>query len=64
MSDQELRNKINRELLERQYNDVFNQPKISRGREYTNNILETAEIALPLVSSALAIALAIKELRG
>ena len=64
MSDQELRNKINRELLERQYNDVFNQPKISRGREYTNNILETAEITLPLVSSALAIALSIKELRG
>lgn len=64
MSDQELRNQINRELLERQYNDVFNQKKTSKGREYTKNILETTGTVLGVTSSALGIALAIKELRG
>lgn len=65
MSDQELRQKINRELLERQYNDVFGkeeEPKISKGREYTNKILETAGMVLAVTSSALGIALAIKQL--
>lgn len=64
MSDQELRNQINRELLERQYNDVFNQKKASKGREYAKNILETTGTVLGVTSSALGIALAIKELRG
>lgn len=64
MSDQELRNQINRELLERQYNDVFNQKKVSKGREYAKNILETTGTVLGVTSSALGIALAIKELRG
>lgn len=64
MSDQELRNQINRELLERQYNDVFNQASVSKGREYAGKILDTAGIVLPIASSALAIALSIKELRG
>lgn len=65
MSDQELRQKINRELLERQYNDVFGKeeaPKISKGREYANKILETAGAVLAVTSSALGIALAIKQL--
>lgn len=65
MSDQELRQKINRELLERQYNDVFGKeeaPKISKGREYANKILETAGTVLAVTSSALGIALAIKQL--
>lgn len=62
MSDQELRSQINRELLERQYNDVFNQKKVSKGREYANNILETTGTVLGVTSSALGIALAIKEL--
>lgn len=65
MSDQELRQKINRELLERQYNDVFGKeeaPKISKGREYANEILETAGTVLAVTSSALGIALAIKQL--
>lgn len=64
MSDQELRNQINRELLERQYNDVFNQKKVSKGREYAKNILETTGTVLGVTSSALGIALAIKDLRG
>lgn len=64
MSDQELRNQINRELLERQYNDVFNRKKVSKGREYAKNILETTGTVLGVTSSALGIALAIKDLRG
>lgn len=64
MTDQELRQQINRELLERQYNDVFNQKKVSRGREFATNMLETTGSVLAVTSSALGIALAIKELRG
>lgn len=64
MTDQELRNQINRELLERQYNDVFNPPQVSKGREYAGKVLESAGTALALTSSALGVALAIKELRG
>lgn len=64
MSDQELRNQINRELLERQYNDVFNPVSVSKGREYAGKILDTAGVVLPIASSALSIALYIKELRG
>lgn len=64
MTDQELRQQINRELLERQYNDVFNEKKVSRGREFATSLLNTTESVLAITSSALAIAMAIKELRG
>lgn len=64
MTDKELRDQINRELLERQYNDVFNPPKVSKGREYVGEVLETAGTVLAITSSALGVALAIKELKG
>lgn len=64
MTDQEMRNQINRAMLERQYNDMFNPQKESRGREYASRTLETAGNVLAVTSSALGIALAIKELRG
>ena len=64
MTDQELRQRINRELLERQYNDVFNERKVSTGRQFATSILNTTGSALAITSSALGIALAIKELRG
>mgnify|MGYP003308742615 CR=1 FL=1 len=64
MSDQEMRTKINRELLERQYNDVFNPQKTSRGREYAKTTLSVAGDVLAVGASALGIALAIKELKG
>lgn len=67
MTDAELRQRINRELTERQYNDLFGtveQPKISKGREYATNILSTAGNVLALTGSALSVALAIKELRS
>ena len=64
MTDQELRAKINRELVELQYNDVFNPPQVSKGREFATSLIETVGPLLGVTSSALGIALAIKELRG
>lgn len=64
MTDQQMRNEINRALLERQYADMFAPKKVSRGREVTGKILEVAGTTLGVASSALGIALAIKELRG
>lgn len=67
MSDQELRQRINRELTERQYNELFGKeesPKISKGREYTSKILDASGQILVTTGSILSIALAIKELRS
>ena len=64
MTDQEMRNQINRALLERQYNEMFAPKNVSKGREYASKVLETTGVLLGLGSSALGIALAIKELRG
>lgn len=64
MSDKEMRDQINRAILEKQYNDMFAPQKTSKGREYASDFLETAGNVLAVTSSALAIALAVKELRG
>ena len=67
MSDQELRQAISREQLERQYNDLFGETesaKISKGRQFARDTIETAGTVLAVGSSALGIALAIKELKG
>lgn len=64
MSDQEMRNQINRALLERQYNDMFAPQNVSKGREHAAKVLETTGTLLAIGSSALGIALAIKELKG
>lgn len=64
MTDKEMRDQINRAILERQYNDMFAPQKSTRGREYASKILETAGSVLAIGSSALGIALAIKELKG
>jgi hypothetical protein len=63
MTDQEMREQINRAMLERQYNDMFNPQKESKGREYASRTLETAGNVLAVTSSALGIALAINELK-
>lgn len=62
MSDKELRDQINRELLERQYNDVFNPPKINKGRETAGKILETTGDVLIVAGSAVGLALSIRQL--
>lgn len=64
MSDQEMRSRINRAMLEKQYNDMFAPQKTSRGRECVSKVLETTGTVLAIGSSALGIALAVKELRG
>ena len=67
MTDKELRDRINRELLENQYNNLFAPeiaPRISKGRDFAKKTLDVAGTALTLTSSSLAIALAIKELKG
>ncbi len=66
MTDKEMRDQINRELLERQYQQLFSevdQPKVSKGRAAVKSILSVAGDTLALTGSSLAIALAIKELR-
>lgn len=64
MTDKEMRDQINRALLEKQYNDMFAPQNTSRGRDYANQILDSAGDVLAITASALGIALAIKELRG
>ncbi len=66
MTDKELRDRIKRTNLERQYNDLFAKETVSvlRGRQFTSDVLDVAGSALAIGSSALGIALAIKELRG
>lgn len=64
MTDQELRERINRANLERQYNDIFNTKEVSKGRKYAADILEGAGTALTVTASALGVALAIRDLRG
>lgn len=64
MSDQELRSKIDREMLERRYNDVFGPNKTSKGKERLTTTLEVAGGVLAVGASALAIAVEIKKLKG
>lgn len=66
MSDKELRDRINRANLEKQYTDLFGEEtaRVSKGRQYASSVLETAGTVLAIGSSALGIALAIKELKG
>ena len=64
MTDKEMRDQINRALLERQYEQMFNPPTVSKGRDHVDRVLEVTGSTLAITSSALGIALAIKELRG
>lgn len=64
MSDKELREKINREFLEKQYNDLFNPKKVSKGREHVKEALSIAVPLLGIVSTSLGIALNVRNLRG
>lgn len=65
MTDQQLRDRINRANLEKQYNDMFNNTaEVKKGRKYVENVLDAAGTVLAIGSSALSIALAIKELKG
>ena len=64
MSDKELNDKINREILERRYNEIFSSPtKEEIGRQKISTILSTAGTIAGVASSALGIALLIKQLK-
>lgn len=64
MTDQQLRERINRENLERQYNDMFAPEYVNVGRERIDRILDTTGDVLAIGSSALMMALALKQLKG
>ena len=67
MSDAQLRERINRANLERQYNELFSpevQPTVSKGRKFVSGALSGLGTALAITSSSLGIALAVKELKG
>lgn len=64
MTDQEMRAKINRELVERQYNDLFNPQNVSKGRAAVSKTLEVAGDVLGVTASALFIAVQIRKLKN
>ena len=64
MTDKEMREQINRAMLEKQYDDMFNPKKVYSGREAVSDTLDVAGSVLAITSLALGIALAIKELKG
>lgn len=67
MSDNELRDQINRKLLEQQYTKLFadiSTEQVSKGRTMLKDTLEVAGSVLAIAGSSLSIAIAIKELRG
>lgn len=63
MSDAELREKVNRLNMEQQYNTLTSSQK-TKGQIYTRSTLELAGSALAITSSALAIAISIKQLKS
>lgn len=63
MTDQELNERIRRLNLEQQYSQL-SSGKISKGENYVRNTLEIAGSTLAVASSAIAIAVGIKQLKG
>lgn len=63
MTDQELRDRVNRMNLEQQFSQLSSN-KISKGENYVRNTLEIAGSTLAVASSAIAIAVGIKQLKG
>lgn len=63
MSDQELRERVNRLNMEQQYVKMSAE-QINAGRSNVNSILNNVGTAISITSSALSIALAIQKLKG
>ena len=66
MTDKEMRDRIARERLEAEYDGMFNadRHRAERGKETVSRILDGLGTAITLTGSALAIAMAVKQLRG
>lgn len=62
MSDQELQSRVKRMNLERQYSDLTSN-QVSRGRANVGSVLDVVGGTLGVASSAIAIALAIREFK-
>lgn len=62
MSDKELREVVNRMNMEQQYSNLM-ASQTSRGKDRVDRILDNVGTALTIGSSALTLAIAIKELR-
>lgn len=63
MSDQELRDRVNRLNLEQQYTQLSGN-KVSKGQQYVRNTLEVAGSTLAIAGSIVGIAAGIKQLKG
>ena len=63
MSDQELRDRVNRLNMEQQYVRMSTE-QINAGRSNVNSVLNNVGTAINVASSALAIAVAIQKLKG
>lgn len=64
MTDDDLRRLINRKNLEQQYRNITYEPdKIDKGQAMVDEILDYGGTALAITSSALSIALAVRELK-
>lgn len=63
MSDQELRDRVNRLNLEQQYTQL-SRNKVSKGQQYVRNTLEVAGSTLAIAGSIVGIAAGIKQLKG
>ena len=66
MTDKEMRDRIAREQLESQYDSMFNSKRhrVESGKQTVAGILDGLGTATTLTASALAIALAVKQLRS
>ena len=66
MTDKEMRERIQREQLESQYDQMFNTKRhaVENGKARVAGILDGVKGGLALGTSALAIALAVKQLKG
>lgn len=66
MTDKEMRDRIAREQLESQYDNMFNtkRHRVESGKQTVAAILDGVGTATTLTASALAIALAVKQLKG
>lgn len=63
MSDNELKDRVNRLNMEQQYSRLSASANTSVGQQYTESILGASGSVLAITSSALAIALSVKQLR-
>lgn len=63
MSDKEMRDRINREVLERQYNDMFTPQKAEKGYAFVSDVLEVAGSVLTIGATSVLLAKGIKELK-